>query len=108
MKQFRLVIILISLFVFSSFQLQAQEVSTVIITARNFGSSGIDIEVVKPDYSIGERVFGSKDKKVFFVEVKKVLDLWIKEGYTITHVESHVYPHSSSINYSYILIKTHE
>ena len=105
MKQYRLVVVLISFLIFSSYQLKAQEVSTVIVSAIDFRYGRMEIQVVKPDYSLGERIFDSKDKKIFFIEVKRVLDLWIEEGYTITQTESHIHPSTYTSYYSYILVK---
>ncbi|PWH82213.1 hypothetical protein [Brumimicrobium oceani] len=107
MKNVKLFTLLTLLMTILSFQSLAQNISTVIISAVNY-SGTISIQVVKPDYTVGEKFYVRKDKKVFFVEVKKILDSWINEGFTITHTESYIHPSTYSIHHHYILKKEEE
>lgn len=105
MNKIRKLGILALIMIVVSFQGNTQEVSTVILSGWTYQLGVVTIEIVKPDYSVEIREYGRKDEKNLLVEIKRELDYWINEGYSIHQTNSNSGSTNIDFRYTYILIK---
>lgn len=108
MKKLSLVALLTLMMTVVGFQGKAQEVSTVIVSGRIYGSGSVYVETIKPDYSVELKEYDRKEEKNLLVEIKKELDFWINKGYTINESNSNSGSIVFDYKYTYILIKKEE
>lgn len=108
MKKISLIALFALMMTIVSFQGKAQEVSTVIVSGRIYGSGSVYVETIKPDYSVELKEYDRKEEKNLLVEIKKELDFWIEKGFTIEKTNSNGSQYDSTFRYTYFLIKKEE
>ena len=89
----------------TSFQSIAQNISSVIISGRTWGSVNVIIETIKPDYSIETKDYSRKEERHLLVELKKELDLWLNEGFSIDQSNYTGDESTTGFRYTYFLTK---
>ncbi|WP_300664821.1 hypothetical protein [Fluviicola sp.] len=100
MKKLKMITLVMTMLFLGMSNVDAQDKSTVIISAKTYTTgSKYEIQIIKPDYEVENKLLKGKEED-FFVSVKKEVDYWLEKGYKLMEMTAN----SLATNHERVLI----